>query len=79
VYSAEERQYYIQYLNLKGLSAISGKTFLFSVPVKSTDDLADNQEAASTAGWESRGRAERKKHAGSWPTGPLFKLNTKII
>jgi hypothetical protein len=46
------------YFNLKGLSSLPGKTFLFSVPAKSTDDLADNQDPVRTATRKSSGHAE---------------------
>jgi hypothetical protein len=48
----------------KGLSSLPGKTFFFSVPAKSTDDLADNQVLVSAAGQESSCKAEPPKMAG---------------
>jgi hypothetical protein len=57
------------YLNLKGLSSFPGKTFLFSVPAKSTDDLADNQDPGSAATRKSSGYAARDKPAESWMPG----------
>jgi hypothetical protein len=55
----------------QGLSSLPGKTFLFSVPAKSTDDLADNQVPVSAATWKSSCKAERKKMAKPWLSGRL--------
>jgi hypothetical protein len=49
------------YFNLKGLSSLPGKTFLFSVLAKSTDDLADNQDPVRTATRKSSGHAEKSE------------------
>jgi hypothetical protein len=53
---------------------------LFSVPVKSTDDLADYQEPGSAASRENGCEAGRKDLADPWQPGSfVFKLNYKII
>jgi hypothetical protein len=59
---------------------LPGKTLLFSVLAKSTDDLADNQDPVSAASRKNSCKAERKDLAEPWLPGSfVLKLNTEII